>query len=291
MTPHDTFRLPRPKRVERILFAGEAVAICSFRCAADDPLFGDSGPSNADAVVFPRNSVRVLRERGVDRVTSVHEVSLYREGEEYRRLDVDGRGSQCDWYVIAPRPLRDILGRIDPAAAERTRPLFPAPIVACDARSYARQRQVFRHVERWARPDVLWVEETMLNVIAHLLIAGGPARAALPLSPTRASLAEEAKRLLAATATENLPLAELARRLETSEFHLARVFRRHTGSSLHRYRDELRLRLSLERLLESDVELSMLAVDLGYSHHSHFTQRFRRAFGVTPSGYRRRRMG
>jgi hypothetical protein len=220
--------LPAPKPVERILFAGESVAVCSFRCPADDPLFPDSGPSNADSIVFPRNSVRVLRERGLDRVTSVNEVSFYRQGESYRRRDVDGRGTICDWYVIAPALLREMLSRLDPSAAAADHPRFPAPIAAGDARSFALQRRVVRHVEADGPVDALWVEESVLVAVGRVLAGSAtPANAPEPLPARQTGLAEDAKLLLAATATENLALAELARRLETSEFHLARIFRRH----------------------------------------------------------------
>ena len=53
--------------------------------------------------------------------------------------------------------------------------------------------------------------------------------------------------------------------------------------SLHAYRNQLRLRASLERLHEPGVDLIDIALDLGFSSHSHFTETFRRSFGKTPS--------
>ena len=66
-------------------------------------------------------------------------------------------------------------------------------------------------------------------------------------------------------------------------FHLARVFKARTGFSLHAYRNQLRLRAALERLAEPGVDLIDIALDLGFSSHSHFTDTFRRSFGKTPS--------
>ena len=82
---------------------------------------------------------------------------------------------------------------------------------------------------------------------------------------------------------EPLSLHELAARLSVSPFHLARVFRRRTWYSLHAYRTQLRLRLALERLPESRGALTSLAFELGFASHSHFTDTFRREFGVPPS--------
>ena len=69
-------------------------------------------------------------------------------------------------------------------------------------------------------------------------------------------------------------------------FHLARVFKARTGFSLHAYRNQLRLRAALERLAEPGVDLIDIALDLGFSSHSHFTETFRRSFGKTPSAVR-----
>jgi len=73
--------------------------------------------------------------------------------------------------------------------------------------------------------------------------------------------------------------------LAVSPFHLCRVFRAHTGYSLHRFQTELRLRMALDQLDEFRGDLAGLAVDLGFTHHSHLTRSFRLAFGATPSDW------
>jgi AraC-like DNA-binding protein len=58
------------------------------------------------------------------------------------------------------------------------------------------------------------------------------------------------------------------------------------------YRNDVRLRLSLEAVLEGG-DLSQIALESGFSSHSHFTAAFRAHFGVTPSTTRlpRRSLG
>ena len=53
----------------------------------------------------------------------------------------------------------------------------------------------------------------------------------------------------------------------------------------------MRLRTALERAADPGADLTDLALDLGYSSHSHFTAAFRKAFGVTPSAFRRKATG
>ena len=66
---------------------------------------------------------------------------------------------------------------------------------------------------------------------------------------------------------------------------MCRAFRAVTGSTLHAYRNRLRLQHSLEHVAGGESLLD-LALDLGYSSHSHFTAAFRRLFGTTPSRVR-----
>lgn len=68
-----------------------------------------------------------------------------------------------------------------------------------------------------------------------------------------------------------------------SLFHLARSFRKHTGLSLHGYRQRLRLATALQRLEEGERDIAALAHELGYSSQSHLGTAFVRELGVTPA--------
>jgi len=85
---------------------------------------------------------------------------------------------------------------------------------------------------------------------------------------------------------ESPSLQELASAAGCSRFHLCRVFKDEAGITINQYLHRLRLSQALPRLLAGEDDLSRLAHSLGYSSHSHFTSRFRRFFGVTPSAVR-----
>ena len=99
--------------------------------------------------------------------------------------------------------------------------------------------------------------------------------------------AEAAKVYLASRLGERITLDDVARAVYASPFHLARVFHQRTGVPIHRYLTRLRLRASLERLDDGANDLTELALELGFSSHSHFTDTFRREFGSPPSDLRR----
>jgi AraC-like DNA-binding protein len=101
-----------------------------------------------------------------------------------------------------------------------------------------------------------------------------------------AALVEAAKNAIASNLDRNVTLHELCRAMHCSPWMLCRAFRRATGQTLTSYRHALRLQIALERLRHQDTDLTELALELGYSSHSHFTHVFHRHLGITPSQVR-----
>jgi AraC-like DNA-binding protein len=85
------------------------------------------------------------------------------------------------------------------------------------------------------------------------------------------------------TLFENLSVSELASRIGVSVFHLCRTFRASTGSTLHAYRRDMRLRTAANLTRTYRGHLAALALEVGFYSHSHFSAAFRRAFGHAPS--------
>lgn len=87
---------------------------------------------------------------------------------------------------------------------------------------------------------------------------------------------------------EPTSLGELAATAGYSVFHACRVFRATTGTTIHGFRRELRLRHALARILDGDEPLAEIAAATGFASQSHLTNRFRARFGVTPGRARTR---
>jgi AraC-like DNA-binding protein len=98
---------------------------------------------------------------------------------------------------------------------------------------------------------------------------------------------ERVKEAVAVEPDRKWSLDQLAAIACVSPYHLARMFREATGTSIHQFLLRLRLGLALRRLLASEADLATIASDLGFSSHSHFTARFRVLFGTTPTELRR----
>jgi AraC family transcriptional regulator len=103
--------------------------------------------------------------------------------------------------------------------------------------------------------------------------------------PTRRLIAR-AKEFLDASFADPIRLADVAEAVGASPAYLTHAFSRIEGVPLHRYLTQLRLARALVELPDAP-DITTLALRLGFSSHSHFTAAFRRAFGRTPSQFRR----
>ena len=278
---------------DRILYDDGALRIGAFRRYPWQQPFADTGPIGGFLLVFPRTSVIIQHAGGAPVVADPTRVMLYNRGQEYRRRALGERGDECEWFSFPPALIADALRARDPAVDDRRERPFVATHAPVDDATYLLQRQVVEHLEAaqasGAAADALFVEEAMVRLLARTARASYPparARRDATVDEHRA-VADACRVLLAKHLGEPLSLGELARAVGVSPFHLARLFQRDAGTTLHAYRHRLRLRNALERVLDGE-DLTRVALDLGYSSHSHFTAMFRRAFGRAPSSLRRR---
>jgi AraC family transcriptional regulator len=84
-----------------------------------------------------------------------------------------------------------------------------------------------------------------------------------------------------------LSLATIAGEVGRHEIHLAREFRRHFGAPIGAYQRRLRIEHATVLLCDERRSLSEVALDCGFSSHSHFCREFKAQMGLTPSQYRR----
>jgi AraC-like DNA-binding protein len=94
------------------------------------------------------------------------------------------------------------------------------------------------------------------------------------------------KEVVALAPADKWNVAKLAKVANLSPFHLCRVFRQMVGTSVYDYVLHERLAHTLDAILDSGDDLTAVALNAGFSSHSHFTARFRRFFGCTPTALR-----
>jgi AraC-like DNA-binding protein len=98
---------------------------------------------------------------------------------------------------------------------------------------------------------------------------------------------ERVKEAVALAPADSWNIAKLANIANLSPFHLCHIFRQMVGTSIYDYVLQERLAQTLDSVLDGGDDLTAIALDAGFASHSHFTARFRRFFGCTPTALRR----
>jgi AraC family transcriptional regulator len=279
----------------RKLYESPLVHVRDYRCRAcrGGPAAEEYSPSN-DIVLLRHGAFSKHFGRRI-LTADVNQAVFFAKGSTYRVSHPADCGDRGTVFVPAPRVLHDMIRELDPSIDDRPDQPFPFILGPCDSAVFWRHHELVRRLES-AESDPLeplWVDVTALQFVADVLEAAF-ARQGLPRKRRRngtdadhADRAEAVKTYLASRLGERITLDDVARAVHASPFHLARIFQQRTGVPIHRYLTQLRLRVSLERLAGGANDLTVLALELGFSSHSHFTDAFRREFGRTPSEVRR----
>ncbi len=130
------------------------------------------------------------------------------------------------------------------------------------------------------------IEEAAFELLADISDAAGQSQASWSISPAVRRRLDDVRALMISEPDVNHSLACLARVAGCSPFHFARLFRQETGFSVRAYRVRLRLAAASLGLIEGADDLAGLALDSGFSHHSHMTSAFRSVLGVAPRDLR-----
>lgn len=272
---------------EKTLLDTDLVGVGMFRCPPDHERF-PGGIVNHHLVVFPRTAVRIEREATPPVVADPTVAVLYDPPSRYRRRAVDPRGDFCDFFAISRDATDDLSAAVDIDAAA----VFRQGSGRASASVYLTQRRLFELAAADDCVDRIAIEEGVLAMVERMLrethseSAPGHAPRHQTTSQRHRHLANDAAEFIAAHFTERLLLSHIAFEVGSSPYHLARVFRRMTGTSIHERLLELRLKAALGLLRDGASDIAMLATELGFSSHGHLTRAFKTAFGLNPSEYR-----
>jgi len=285
----------------RSLYESSLVSVRDYHCRISCGGPGDEEYPDASQIVLIRYGA-FTKHIGRRSVTAdVNHAVFFSKESTYRVSHPVDCGDRGTVFVPSPLALNDLVRDLDPTIDDHPERPFPFITGPCASDVFWRHRELAQRLEaavdnQSALADRLWIEVTALQLISNALEAAF-ARSGLA-SPSKrrqregtqsehADRVEAAKAYLVSRMSERITLDEIARSVGSSPFHLTRIFHHRTGAPLHRYLMCLRLRTSLERLADGAQDLSALALELGFTSHSHFTDSFRREFGCTPSAVRR----
>ncbi len=265
-----------PCHCDVALFRSQALEIAAWRCIRDGDALRAVRQHAWPAFTFVHDGAYLLHTEGRTELVDPGHVSFQGVDSPYATSHPYGVGD-CG-MTIAIRP--DLYYELYPEATV-TRIALRSPRFALS------DFQLALRLRHSGEADALGIEEQALELVRSAVEAQEPS---LPGEPARRSehrdLADRARAILSRRFRDPLRLSDLASSLRVSPFHLSRVFRRETGVPLRRYITRLRLLAAMLQARET-AGFSQLALELGFSSHSHFTSAFRREFGVAPREARR----
>jgi len=265
----------------------------SRRCLFDLPVgmvedvrSGDPGPGGAEA--FSPDFQLALPYRGFfvwhvgrDEVAGDANQALFVTGGERYRMTHPVAGGYAELIVT---PAHGVVSELAHAAksALRAHPLFRRRSRCLNPCLQSFRARFLSWADEPSRADPLAAEETVLALLRSALNDSAPVER--PAHSTQ-RLIRRTKAFLEEELAKPIRLDDVGRAVGASPVYLTHLFRSVEGVPLHQYLTQLRLARALVDLPYAD-DLTKLALDVGFSSHSHFSSRFRRAFGTTPSEFR-----
>lgn len=170
-----------------------------------------------------------------------------------------------------------------------------APGLALDEKTFAEDplisslyRQCLIALDWRERADRLALDSAITLLLVHLLRTYS--QRDRPVPRPRGGLAPHRLRqvldYIEAHLAHPLPLRELAKRAQLSEYHFARMFKQSQGLAPHQYVLRRRLDRAEALLRDTALPLAEIALACGFSSSSHLASRFRQIKGVAPSRVR-----
>lgn len=149
--------------------------------------------------------------------------------------------------------------------------------------------QLWQRLQRLCRvmqgPDgQLEKESVLMETMAHLVPFYGNMRIKKATSQIGNESIRHARAFLSENLDRKISLEDVALSAGLSRYHFLRVFKQATGLSPHQYRTLRRIELA-KHLLRSGRPTARVALDVGFSDQSHFSNTFRKFTGATPGQY------
>lgn len=266
--------MPSCQKHYQNLFHGDGVTLGRWHCVAHSLRLGEEQQTTLPTINIPlQGSFTRYGPEGV-MVLNTLTAGLSNTHDVWRTSHVEIGVDTGIYLLLTPARAEALLRSTSDRGADAP---FTAHIRPIDGPTWMRWYQLVVELEK----GVLGAAAAQDHIEHQLEALVAPAPLLAP-----AGLVQEVLFLLQTRRARTLE--DLSAALQMSPFHLCRVFRRATGQTIHHYMDQLRLRHAAAALSQRGVDLATLSVELGFTSHSHFSYRFRQAFGVTPRAWRAR---
>lgn len=231
-------------------------------------------------MVFPYRGVYVRHVGQQQAVAEANQVLFFNAWQGYR-ISHPVAGGDASLTLILGEPQLGELARRE-LLVDGPGVIFHPQRLRIDARTQALAARL-RHGLRRGTVEPLEAESLALTLVQRTLGSRTTHRSGA--SAGRQRLVDRAKLVLASDLARRWTLADIGAEMRVSPVYLTQLFQQVEGLPLYRYQLHLRLARALNLLAEYD-DLSALALEVGFSSHSHFSAAFRQVYGESPSAFR-----
>ncbi|MBV8092696.1 MAG: helix-turn-helix transcriptional regulator [Acetobacteraceae bacterium] len=221
---------------------------------------------------LPRSTLKDLRRK----------LTFVPAGHGYREWRIPRGPTRVTYFHIDTAKFQPPL---EPAVAEIS---FAPRVFFEDTALWLTATKLKALIENAGAEERLYLEAIALVLIHEIMRLGGR-RAAAEL-PARGGLAAWQQRIaveyIEANVSEEISLTMLAKLARLSPHHFCRAFKQSFGIPPHRYHRNRRIENAKRLLALPALSITEIGLNIGYSETSAFTAAFRRATGLTPTGYR-----
>jgi AraC-like DNA-binding protein len=213
-------------------------------------------------------------------------------------LDGWRRGGERHQFITIEFSLAYLKRQIPAEASTASRLLAglfnqTAPVAAAvsdPVRLTHEQRQLalsLRHPPVPVAGHAMWYQGKALEIAAAMLYGSTPEEELF--CQRRQRLSRERVQKVIAILRENPaeppPLEEIGRRVGCSHFYLSRIFTEEMGKTISACLRDLRMERAAGLLRQGRLNVTQVAMEVGYSSLSHFSAAFHEAFGCCPGLY------
>jgi AraC-like DNA-binding protein len=226
--------------------------------------------------------VEAVHYRGATHIAPTGSLVVFQPDEGHSNW----AATEAGWSFRVIYPAIELLQRaIGSQETAMNIPFFANPVI--HDRSLFRQIAQFHTLLAHPKTTTQLEQETQLLAILQSLIVRhgvGAAPNQRPIGREHRAV-QQIKDYLQTHYAQDPSLEELSVVCGLSPFHLTRVFREATGLPPHAYLTHLRIAHAKTHLRQTR-SLADIAIDLGFTDQSHFTNTFKAWVGIPPGQYR-----
>ena len=276
--------------VERVLFRSPLLCVVDYESSPAHPHFGGFGPMRTPRIGYPRRQCELLAEGHAPFVADATRAVFFGEGTVYRRRAIDPLGSRATVINLRSDALPAILDEHRRLGAANDASAFRDVSAPLDPRLHEESVALANRLSSGVPFDAVAAEEATLHLVSRTLAGSHEAwrrsAAASKAGTGQLEMVAFVKQYIREHIAQKMSLTEIAALIDVSPFYLCRFFRATTGQTVYQYQLQVRLAATLEMLPAYKGNLAALAMDLGFSSHSHLATLFKRAFGYSPGSTR-----